>query len=62
MIQMGVGEKDRVDRASIEAERHGIVVMQLAAALEQAAIHQDAVIFRFHQVAGACHILRRTVK
>src|SRR5579862_4873173 len=62
MIQMGMGEKDHVNRGSIEAERHGIVVMQFAAALKQAAIDQDAVVFRFHQMAGAGHILGRAMK
>ena len=42
MVEMGVGEQHHVDRLRIEAEGLGVVLGELAAALEQAAIDQDA--------------------
>ena len=47
-----MGQEHHVDRLGIEAEGLGIVLGKLAAALEHAAIDQDAFARRFDQVAG----------
>ncbi len=62
MIEMRMGEQNEVDRARVEAERDGVILIELAAALEQAAIHQDAAPLGFHQMAGPRDALGRAVE
>ena len=52
MIEMGVGEQDEVDRRRLEAEGVGVVLGEFAAALEHAAIDEDALSRAFDQVTG----------
>ncbi len=53
MIEMRVGKQHEVDATRIEAERLGVLALQRAPALQQAAIDQDALAAGFEQVAGA---------
>ena len=42
MVEMSVGQQKRVDRRGVEAERRRVFVVELAAALEEAAIDENA--------------------
>jgi len=53
MIEMRMGQQDVVDAGGIEAERPGIFLVQLAAALIQPAVDQDSLARTFNQVTGA---------
>ena len=53
MIEMSVGEEDEVYSPRIEAERPGILLVELAASLELAAIDQHALAGTFDEVARA---------
>ena len=62
MIEMGVGEQDRVDRARIEAEIMRVHRALFAPALEQAAIDEYALAGGLKEVAGAGDVLVRAVE
>jgi hypothetical protein len=55
MIEVGVGEQHIIDILGIEAERLGILFLELPTTLIQAAIDQDLFARAFDQMAGACH-------
>ena len=46
MVEMGVGQQQGVDRRGVEAERRRVFVVELAAALEKAAIDENALAAR----------------
>jgi len=52
---MGVGEQHIIDFPGVEAERFGILLLELPTALIQAAIDQDLFTGTFDQMAGTCH-------
>ena len=62
MIQMGVSQKHDVDAGRIEAERMAVFLLQLAAALIQTAIDQDALARTFDQMTRAGDGARGAVK
>lgn len=62
MIQVGVGQEHKVDALGRKSERRGIVLVELATALEQAAIDQHASASAFDQVARSGDIAVRAVK
>jgi len=62
MIEMCMGEKNEIDRSGIEAERPGVFVAQLAAALQQAAIDQYAFAGAFNEMAGTGYAAISAVK
>ena len=51
MIEMGVSQHQDVDRPRVESERLGVLVVEVAAALEEAAIDQDAFAGGLNQMA-----------
>jgi hypothetical protein len=53
VVEMAMAEHDGVDPLRIERQRIAVAPLVLAAALEQAAIQQDALASGVHQVAGA---------
>ncbi|MGH6967581.1 MAG: hypothetical protein ACREEL_07965 [Stellaceae bacterium] len=53
MVEMRVGQQQDIDRLRIEAERRGVLGVELAAALEHAAIDQ-------HALAGNLDEMTRT--
>ena len=53
MVEMGVGEQDDVDLRRIEAKVARVFLLDLPAALIEAAIDQDRPARRLQQVAGA---------
>jgi hypothetical protein len=42
MIEMGMGEQQRVDRGGVEAERRGVLQFEVVRALKGAAVDQNA--------------------
>ena len=62
MVDVGMGEQDKVDGRRIEGKRLVVLGARFAPALEHAAIDQKAHPFVFHQIAGAGHFARRTEK
>jgi hypothetical protein len=55
VIQVGMGEQHMIDLRGIEAERLGVLLLQFATALIQAAIDQDAAARAFDHMAGSGH-------
>ena len=53
MVEVGVGQQQYVDRRRVEAERRGVFVVEVAAALEEAAVDEDALAAGLDQVARA---------
>ncbi len=53
MVEVGMGQEHEVDRRRLEAEGLGIVLGKLAAALEHAAIDEDALAGALDQMARA---------
>ena len=53
MVEMGVSEQQHVDRGRVEAEGAGVLLIELAPALIEAAIDQDAFPASLDQMAGA---------
>ena len=62
MIEMGMGQEHKIDRARVKSERDGILLLKLTTALEQAAIDQDAPPRHFQEMTGAGDVLCRAVK
>lgn len=61
MIEVGVGQQQHVDAGRIEAERFGIGLFQLGAALEHAAVDQHAVVVAGDQMTRTGDLLGRAV-
>ena len=61
VIEMRVREQQHVDVGGIEAERRAVGLFLFAAALEQAAVDQDAAAVPFDQVARAGDLFGRAV-
>ena len=61
MVDMGVGEDDRVDLAGIEAECATVQRFERARSLEEAAVHEDGPIGQPQFHAGAGDGARRAV-
>ena len=53
MVEMSMSEQEIVDLGGLEAERVGIFLVKLAAALEHPAVNQDAAPGTVHHMAGA---------
>ena len=53
VIQMGVGEEDRVDARGVEAEGLGVLLLELASALVEPAVDQHAAPGALDEMAGA---------
>ena len=62
MIEMGVGQEHKVDALGRKAERRGIIGVEFAAALKQAAIDQHAPAGAFDQVARSGNFAIGAVK
>ena len=62
VVQVRMGQQQDVDGLRVEAEIGGVLLVDLASALEQAAVHQDAQPADLHQVAGAGHCPVRAVE
>ena len=60
VVDVRVGQQDEVEPAEIATERRPIARGRLAAALEHAAVDQEADAVRFHQQAGSGHLSGRT--
>ena len=58
----GRGSAARVDVGGVEAERLGVLLLDLAAALVQAAVDQHALARAFDQMTGSGHSVVRAVK
>src|SRR2546421_686313 len=52
VVEMGVGEEDKIDGSRLETEGLGVLVLKLAASLKHAAIDQDALAGAFNEVTG----------
>ena len=52
MVDVGMGEKDEIDRLGIETEGMVVFRARLAPALKHAAIHQKACAAGLHQTTG----------
>ena len=53
MIEMGVRQQQEINRRGIEAEVAGVLLVELAAALIEAAVDQHARARAFDKMAGA---------
>ena len=53
MVEMGVGQQQRVDRRRVEAERRRVFVVEVAAALEEAAVDENALAAGLDEMARA---------
>ena len=53
MVEMGVGEQEKVDAGGVEAEVAGVLLLDLARALIEAAIDQQPLARAFQQMTGA---------
>src|SRR5947209_5841756 len=62
MVEMRVGQKKVVDRARIETERSGILLVQFPAALEQPAIDKKTAAPGFDEMARSGHVTVGPVK
>ena len=62
VIEMRVRQRNAVDTVGIEAERVGILMSKLAAALQHPAIDQDTATDGLDQMAGAGDRTGRTVE
>jgi hypothetical protein len=61
VIEMRVRQQHEIDRGGIEAELGGIALLHRIAALEQAAIDEDALAAAFEQMARAGDLARGSV-
>jgi hypothetical protein len=52
MVEMGMRQEHAIERCGVESERSGIVLVELATALEQPAIDQDAAAAGLDEMAG----------
>jgi len=52
MVEMGMGEKQKIDAGRIEAEGTPVLLVQFVSALVHAAIHEDAFTIAFDEMAG----------
>ena len=62
MIQVCVRQQNEIDAARLEAERLGVLLTELAPALKQAAIDQNAFAGALDEVTGAGHPASSPVK
>ena len=62
MIQVSMRQQDIVDGRGVKSKRSGIVFLQFAAALEHAAVDQNADAAGLQQMTGAGDGFRSTVK
>src|SRR6516162_742953 len=53
MIEMGVGQNDRVQLREGAFLGYPVVVFELACALKEAEVHEDICLARLHQVCGS---------
>ena len=60
MVDVRVGEQDEIDSAEVAIESRPVARGRLAAALEHAAVDQEADAVGFHQQAGSGHLSGRT--
>jgi hypothetical protein len=51
MIEMGVGQQHKINRARVKPERDRVFLFKLMAALKQTAINQDAAAANLQQMA-----------
>ena len=62
MIQMRMGQQYVIDAGNIKAERFGVFLVQLAAALIQPAVDQNPLAGAFDQMTGARNAAIRTME
>ena len=62
MVKMRVGQQHKIDGLGRKSERRGVVLVEFAAALKQAAIDQHAPAGAFDQVARSGDVAIRAVK
>ena len=56
MVEMGVGQQQHIDRRRVEAEWRSVFVVELTAALKEAAVDEDALAAGFDEMARASDV------